>query len=363
MLFSCYNSISYLLGNRMKQVKIYNFDEAKRIRVYFGGISSKKEAIVDNDGNRYMIKYPQSLKTIPNRHSNSYANNSLSEFIGSHLYNFTGIPAHKTFLGMSRNQIAVACQLFTTEDKNFFEFGQTLNSYFPETPEKAQQFGRNSSSDHPLLPGVISILDDYEDFESIRKEIKERFWDMFVIDSIIANPDRNNGNWGIFTDRFGSNIELAPVYDNGNSLNAKWNENTMREVLASSDKEQLQSFSKTACAFSRIKNDGEPHPINPYLFIRSRASEECSKAVLRLQPRLEESIKKTCELIDSIPVISDIQRTYYKTSIRGRYEKLFLPSFILIKEQGLSEQNNKKVLETEVAELGSIQKEKIRRRI
>ena len=28
------------------------------------------------------------------------------------------------------------------------------------------------------------------------KEIKEKFWDMFVIDSLIGNTDRHNGNWG-----------------------------------------------------------------------------------------------------------------------------------------------------------------------
>ena len=33
------------------------------------------------------------------------------------------------------------------------------------------------------------------------KEIKEKFWDMFVIDSLIGNTDRHNGNWGFLLNK------------------------------------------------------------------------------------------------------------------------------------------------------------------
>ena len=56
------------------------------------------------------------------------------------------------------------------------------------------------------------------------KEIKERFWDMFVVDCFINNNDRHNGNWGIFVFESENKISLAPVYDNGNSLFPKHSE-------------------------------------------------------------------------------------------------------------------------------------------
>lgn len=28
------------------------------------------------------------------------------------------------------------------------------------------------------------------------KEVKEKFWDMFIIDVFIGNTNRHNGNWG-----------------------------------------------------------------------------------------------------------------------------------------------------------------------
>ena len=27
-------------------------------------------------------------------------------------------------------------------------------------------------------------------------QVEERFWDMFVVDSLVGNFDRHNGNWG-----------------------------------------------------------------------------------------------------------------------------------------------------------------------
>ena len=31
-------------------------------------------------------------------------------------------------------------------------------------------------------------------------ELKEKFWNMFIIDCLIGNEDRHNGNWGFLKD-------------------------------------------------------------------------------------------------------------------------------------------------------------------
>ncbi len=54
--------------------------------------------------------------------------------------------------------------------------------------------------EHPFLKDVSGVM--------------ERFWDMFVVDALIGNTDRNNSNWGIILRKDGSK-EIAPVYDNG----------------------------------------------------------------------------------------------------------------------------------------------------
>jgi len=53
--------------------------------------------------------------------------------------------------------------------------------------------------------------------------------------------------------------------------------------------------------------------------------EDCSKSVKRLVPIIEEKLEKIRQLIEEIPVISDIQKEYYKTMIETRYEKVLYP--------------------------------------
>ena len=48
---------------------------------------------------------------------------------------------------------------------------------------------------------------------------KEKFWDMFVIDSLIGNTDRHNGNWGFLLNKQINEITFSPIYDCGSCLN------------------------------------------------------------------------------------------------------------------------------------------------
>ena len=50
-------------------------------------------------------------------------------------------------------------------------------------------------------------------------EVKEKFWDMFVVDSLIGNTDRHNGNWGFLLNKKNGEISFASIYDCGSCLN------------------------------------------------------------------------------------------------------------------------------------------------
>ena len=43
--------------------------------------------------------------------------------------------------------------------------------------------------------------------------VRRRFWDMFVVDALLGNFDRHNGNWGFLVDERTGQSELAPVFD------------------------------------------------------------------------------------------------------------------------------------------------------
>lgn len=48
-------------------------------------------------------------------------------------------------------------------------------------------------------------------------ELKNRFWNMFIVDSLIGNMDRHNGNWGFLYNTLTDDVTIAPVYDCGSS--------------------------------------------------------------------------------------------------------------------------------------------------
>ena len=51
------------------------------------------------------------------------------------------------------------------------------------------------------------------------------------------------------------------------------------------------------------------------------------ESVKRLVPAIALSMNKIQDMICEIPVISDIQKRYYQTIIRTRYEKILCPAF------------------------------------
>ena len=55
---------------------------------------------------------------------------------------------------------------------------------------------------------------------------------MFVVDALIDNHDRNNGNWGIILNKENNTFKISPVYDNGASFYNK------------SDEVKIQNLSK-----------------------------------------------------------------------------------------------------------------------
>ena len=66
-------------------------------------------------------------------------------------------------------------------------------------------------------------------------EIRSFFWDMFIVDALLGNFDRHNGNWGLLIDEKLKTVEIAPVYDCGSCLYPQLSEEGMKKVLDSDD--------------------------------------------------------------------------------------------------------------------------------
>lgn len=67
--------------------------------------------------------------------------------------------------------------------------------------------------------------------------------------------------------------------------------------------------------------------------MESMEYEECSKAVTRVVPKMKNAHTEINELIKEIPVLSDVQKEFYRALIKCRYDKVFIPLYKKIIEE------------------------------
>lgn len=147
-------------------------------------------------------------------------------------------------------------------------------------------------------------------------ELSNFFWDMFVIDALIGNWDRHNGNWGFLYNQDTDDVMIAPIFDCGSCLFPQMDDDMAKKVLK--DKVQINArvFDFPTSA---ILEKGKR--INYYKFIKSHTYEECDKAIKRLKDKMD--INKIKEMIDSIDVLKDNQKIFLKLIIEKRFDALF----------------------------------------
>ena len=290
-----------------------------RNKTYTGANGSKISVIYN--GAQYMLKFP----AIPLRNkSMSYTNGCASEYIGCHIFESVGIPAQETLLGTYRKnnkeKIVVACRDFTSPGVVLQDFASLKNTII--------------DSEHNGYGTELSdILRAIEEQHAIAPDtLRERFWDMFIVDALIGNWDRHNGNWGFLYDTGTDEMTLAPVYDCGSCLFPQADENVMQKTL---DNQTERDFRVYEIPLSGIKIDGKK--INYFRFLSSLAYPDCNQALKRIAPRIK--MKRINEIVDETPYITDLQKTFYKVMLRERKEKII--DFSLRKLRQREKENNK----------------------
>lgn len=138
---------------------------------------------------------------------------------------------------------------------------------------------------------------------------------MFIVDALIGNWDRHNGNWGFLYNANTDEVSLAPVFDCGSSLYPQADEEIMRAVL--SDKNEL-NHRVFDMPLSAITYKGKK--INYFKFISAGEFPDCNEALRRITNRID--IEKIFEIVDGTPSISDLQKNFYKTMLSERKEHI-----------------------------------------
>lgn len=279
------------------------------------------------EGKDYLLKFPGNLKEQQMKNINlSYSNSPVCEYIGSKIYELVGLPVHHTILGTRNEKIVVACEDFLGDGDRLYEFDKIKVTFEPHFLDSN---GNETNGVGVDLYEIMMTIQEHPFLKDI-SGVKEHFWNMFVMDALIGNTDRNNSNWGIILRKDGLK-EIAPVYDNGNCLNNKWDDEKMQIVMNDTDKMEAEAYKARRCIF-------ELHGkrVNPYHIMESMEYQECSEAIRRLTSKIGSSMNKIQEMIKEIPIISEIQKQFFTSIIEYRYENVLLPvcKRIMEKETG-----------------------------
>ncbi|MBQ3427530.1 MAG: HipA domain-containing protein [Clostridia bacterium] len=273
-----------------------------RNKAYAGANGSKISIIYNNE--QYMLKFP----ALPKKNKDiSYANGCISEYIGCNIFESVGIEAQNTILGTYRRngkeKIVVACKDFTSPGVVLQDFASLKNTIID-----SEHNGYGTE-----LDDILSAIEEQTAVDPIM--LKEWFWDVFIVDAFIGNWDRHNGNWGFLYNTITDEMKLAPVFDCGSCMYPQADEEIMKAVLENKEEMNKRIFT---IPLSGIRSNGKK--INYFNFISSLENQDCNKALKRIIPRI--NMSKISEMIDEIPYISDLQKTFYKTMLSERKERI-----------------------------------------
>ena len=269
----------------------------------YAGANGSKIAVVYN-GEQYMLKFPP-FPTI--NKGISYTNSCISEYIGCKIFESVGIPVQETILGTytsnGKTKIVVACKDFTKPGITIQDFVSLKNRIIDS---ERNGYGTD-------LADILSTIEAQTSIDS--ELLKTRFWDMFIVDALIGNWDRHNGNWGFLYNANTDEVSLAPVFDCGSSLYPQADESIMQAVL--NDKNEL-NHRVFDMPLSAITYNGKK--INYFKFISSAEFAECNEALKRITSRID--MEKIFEIIDSTPSITELQKDFYKVMLSERKEHI-----------------------------------------
>ena len=300
---------------------------------YYGGAAGDKDGIVI-DGEPWICKYPKpTIGMHGGANLSPFALTPLSEYLGSHIYAILGYPAHETVLGIRDGLLVVACKDFCAEDERLFEIRTLKNIHIAEMRAELGLDLHETGDDHLVdLKELFVHFSNHQDLRNI-DGIRERFWDQVVIDGLIGNNDRNNGNWGIIVGPRGRRI--APIFDNGAAFYPKKSETSIEKALAMSENERIQNALNVITPFTL---DGEHHlnygrilsltendiPASEIGYLKESIQRVAKLVSLRLL-QIEALFASLPENSQGIEVISKERKDYYLESFKTRFEKNLLP--------------------------------------
>lgn len=285
-----------------------DFNRYQELPNKYLGSDRKKTLLID--GEKYLLKFPDPVRN--KKHVLSYINNAVSEYLGCHIYESIGISVQETRLGFykeknGKTKIACACKDFCRNEFELYEVkALSLANTESEKEEKGDIFDTLS-----LIRGL-----------PIGEKLEKHFWDMFVVDALICNTDRHEGNWGVLIQTGSNDMCIAPVYDCGSSL-----------VPLLADEELSSEVAKNYAMNVRSASVLEGRRICFSQYILSMKNSALNEAVKKIFPRIDMNVIE--KIIESIDCISEKRKVFYKELIRITFEQTLKPTFQAVSSDGV----------------------------
>lgn len=260
----------------------------------YDGANGSKICVIYHD-ERYMIKFPARAKDNKNMH---YSNGCINEHIASSIYRSLEIEAQETILGTYGEKEVVACKDFCATGERILNFGMMKNQCID-----SEHGGYGTE-----LESVLEAIETQQVYDPIA--LKEHFWKMFVVDALLGNFDRHNGNWGVVVNENTMQSRIAPVYDNGSCLYPQLTDEQMKFIM--NDRTEVENrlyvFPNSA-----LKEHGKK--INYFSFLKDTKEKDCIAALEYVEKNYEE--EKVKNIIESAP-ISETKKEFYLCMVRER---------------------------------------------
>ncbi|MBR3002644.1 MAG: HipA domain-containing protein [Clostridia bacterium] len=261
--------------------------------------SEKKKTLIYNN-KRYLVKFPDPVRE---KNKNiSYINNAFSEYVGSNIFKILGFETQNTILGKyeynGKEKIVCACEDFTDNENALYEFENLALSTNPDKKIETE------------LEDIMSVLEEAKNIINV-EETKQKFWDMFIVDCLIGNTDRHNGNWGFIVNKE-KQVKFSPIYDCGSCLNPMYEDNQIENLT------EVEIKNLAINCYSCIKENGKK--INYITYIKQRKNEECNNALRRVFEKID--LNNIKQFISNIEVMSDVRKKFYISIIEQRYNIL-----------------------------------------
>ncbi|MEG2266013.1 MAG: hypothetical protein RSC43_05170 [Clostridia bacterium] len=243
-------------------------------------------------GEDYSIREPESSPHANNK------NACISEYIGSHIYNLAGVPACETVLGMYKGNL-------TAVRKE--PLGGSIVTF-------TSMFDIDKHAASCEVNTVLSAIQE-QTFVN-REELTNRFWDMFIVDALIATAPRTLDDWGIVYDLQRNTAYISPVLNNNACLYPYVDSSSFSEVYNSRGQNLISKLYSVPESF--YTTGGKP--IDYLAHILSLTNSMCIDALMRIIPKL--SMPDVEMMINSISCISESQKNFYLEILGHNYHML-----------------------------------------